>query len=395
MKLSVVIVNYNVKFFLAQCLHSLFKATEKVSTEVIVVDNASTDGSEAYITRFFPQVKYIYNTENVGFGRANNQAIRLCSGDYILLLNPDTILPEDNIDQVLDFMDQHPDSGACGVLMRSGDGKFLPESKRGYPSPSASFWRLSGMYRIFPDNPRFDGYYLSRYDMNGTHQVPVLAGAYMMIRSEAFDKSGLFDEDFFMYGEDIDLSCRIEKSGYKNYYLPYHILHYKGESTKKLSYKYVHVFYEAMEIFFRKHGEGYNPLSRLLVHTGIKMQCGIKLLAVASRKGLAHFVTVKEKEPRFIIFAHDDHIESIRKILKKNHLEGPHHFVVSNERSATKGHDMVIPGNHGFTHVVYDSTTFSYRKMLSLISDDAFKGYQLGIYHPSHHVLVTPGKNYQ
>lgn len=170
-----------------------------------MVDNASTDGSPEYIVERFPQLTYIYNKRNVGFACANNQAMEKARGEYVLLLNPDTLLPETNIAEVLEFMDTHPDAGACGVKMLAPDGHFLPESKRGYPSPATSFWKLTGMHRIFPDNPRFDGYYLSRLDENAVHSVPVLAGAYMMLRRKALNSSGLLDEDFFMYGEDIDL----------------------------------------------------------------------------------------------------------------------------------------------------------------------------------------------
>ena len=394
MKLSVVIVNYNVKYFLAQCLHSLYKALQPFSAEVIVVDNASKDESQAYIQRLYPQVQYIFNVENVGFARANNQALRLCKGEYVLLLNPDTILPEDNIQQVLDFMEEHPEAGACGVRMHSGEGNFLPESKRGYPSPEASFWRLSGLYRLFPNNPRFDAYYLSRFSPNEHHAVPVLAGAYMMMRRDAVVKAGLFDEDFFMYGEDIDLSCRIEEAGYTNYYLSYPILHYKGESTKKLSYRYVSVFYDAMHIFFRKRGQHYNFLSRSLVHGGIHLQCGLKMAVVAVHRSLLRFVPDREVTTRFVIFAHAASVEGIQKLITKHDLTGPHHFIISNERSAALGHDIVISQMHTFTHVVYDTRVFSYTKMLDLITNCQLKYVELGVYHPKQHLLVTPGNNY-
>ena len=284
MKLTVVIVNYNVKYYLEQCLLSLYRAVENIPTEVIVVDNASTDGSPEYIAERFPQLTYIYNKRNVGFACANNQAMEKARGEYVLLLNPDTLLPETNIAEVLEFMDTHPDAGACGVKMLAPDGHFLPESKRGYPSPATSFWKLTGMHRIFPDNPRFDGYYLSRLDENAVHSVPVLAGAYMMLRRKALNSSGLLDEDFFMYGEDIDLSCRITEAGYKNYYLPYPILHYKGESTSKESYRYVRVFYGAMDIFFCKHGTHYPLLYRWMVRAGIKLQTWLKLSIVFIKK---------------------------------------------------------------------------------------------------------------
>ena len=396
MKLTVVSVNYNVKYYLEQCLLSLYRAVENIPTEVIVVDNASTDGSPEYIVERFPQLTYIYNKRNVGFACANNQAMEKARGEYVLLLNPDTLLPETNITEVLEFMDTHPDAGACGVKMLAPDGHFLPESKRGYPSPATSFWKLTGMHRIFPDNPRFDGYYLSRLDENAVHSVPVLAGAYMMLRRKALNSSGLLDEDFFMYGEDIDLSCRITEAGYKNYYLPYPILHYKGESTSKESYRYVRVFYGAMDIFFCKHGTHYPLLYRWMVRAGIKLQTWLKLSIVFIKKHVpALYVDRGKCEPRFLIFSSEKNMYSIRAICQSNQLNESHHYVISNERSTVAGHNLLQKENFdGFTHVVYDSSVFSYSAILSLLSQSQEEKLLLGIYNPKSRVLVTPERNY-
>ena len=210
---------------------------------------------------------YIYNKENVGFARANNQAIRQAKGEYVLLLNPDTVLPEQTLEEALLFMDTHPCVGAAGVKMLTDDGRFLRESKRGYPTLAATFGKLSGLGKLFPRSKGLGGYYCNALDADAIHRVEVLAGAFMLLRRSALEKSGLLDEDFFMYGEDIDLSCRIEKAGYENYYLPYPILHYKGESTSKDTYHHVRVFCGAMDIFFRKHGERYGLLGRWLCPT--------------------------------------------------------------------------------------------------------------------------------
>ena len=236
MKFSVVIVNYNVKYYLEQCLCSLYRAIDNLSAEIFVVDNASVDDSEAYLTERFPRITYIYNKENVGFARANNQAIRQAKGEYVLLLNPDTVLPEQTLEEALLFMDTHPCVGAAGVKMLTDDGRFLRESKRGYPTLAATFGKLSGLGKLFPRSKGLGGYYCNALDADAIHRVEVLAGAFMLLRRSALEKSGLLDEDFFMYGEDIDLSCRIEEAGYENYYLPYPILHYKGESTSKDTY---------------------------------------------------------------------------------------------------------------------------------------------------------------
>lgn len=254
MKLSVIIVNYNVKYFLEQCLHSVFAASKNIETEVFVVDNNSVDGSCAMIAEKFPKVHLVENKTNTGFAKANNQAIRISSGQYILLLNPDTIVEENTFEKVIAFMDSHADAGGLGVKMIDGKGNYLPESKRGFPSPMVAFYKIFGLSRLFPHSRKFNQYYMGHLSADKIAEVDVLAGAFMLMRRETLDKVGLLDEDYFMYGEDIDLSYRIIKGGYKNYYFPETtIIHYKGESTKKGSVNYVRMFYNAMIIFARKN----------------------------------------------------------------------------------------------------------------------------------------------
>lgn len=254
MKLSVIIVNYNVKYFLEQCLHSVVKACAKIDAEIFVVDNNSVDGSVEMVEKKFSSVKIISNKDNKGFSKANNQAIQISSGEYILLLNPDTVVEEDTFEKIIRFMDSHPDAGGLGVKMIDGSGKFLPESKRGLPTPMVAFYKMFGLSKLFPRSKTFGKYHLSYLDQNKIHEVDVLAGAFMLLRKSVLDKTGLLDETFFMYGEDIDLSYRITEAGFKNYYFPEtRIIHYKGESTKKSSVNYVFVFYNAMIIFAKKH----------------------------------------------------------------------------------------------------------------------------------------------
>ncbi|TKG89037.1 glycosyltransferase [Puteibacter caeruleilacunae] len=257
MKLSIVIVNYNVKHFLEQCLWSVYKATQDISAEIFVVDNNSVDGSCAMVNEKFPTVNLIANKENVGYAAANNMAIRKAKGTYILLLNPDTLVEEDTFTKCLSFMDNHQDAGALGVKMIDGKGNFLPESKRGLPTPWVAFYKVFGLASLFPRSKRFGQYHLRYLHEDETHEVDVLCGAFMLMRKEALDNVGLLDETFFMYGEDIDLSYRIQLGGYKVYYYPETtIIHYKGESTKKGSLNYVRIFYNAMIIFARKHFSG-------------------------------------------------------------------------------------------------------------------------------------------
>ncbi|MFZ1332459.1 MAG: glycosyltransferase family 2 protein [Flavobacteriales bacterium] len=254
MKLSVIIVNYNVRAYLEQCLRTVEQALQGVDGEVYVVDNQSTDGSVEMVRSKFPSVKLIANTENVGFSRANNQAIRASTADYVVLLNPDTVVGEDVFRKVIEFMDTHPKAGGLGVKMIDGRGNFLPESKRGLPTPAVAFFKIIGITRLFPRSRIFGRYHLGHLAENETAPIEILSGACMFLRKQTLDEVGLLDESFFMYGEDIDLSYRITLSGYENWYFPEaRIIHYKGESTKKSSVNYVFVFYNAMAIFAQKH----------------------------------------------------------------------------------------------------------------------------------------------
>ncbi len=254
MKLSVVIVNYNVRYFLEQCLHSTVKACEGIDAEIFVVDNNSVDGSVKMVRDKFPEVNLIDNKSNKGYSKANNQALIKAKGQYLLLLNPDTVVEDDTLRKSIQFMDEHPDAGGLGVKMLDGKGKFLPESKRGLPTPSVAFYKVFGLSALFPRSKVFGRYHLGYLDKDKVHQVDILSGAFMMLRKEVIDKIGYLDETFFMYGEDIDLSYRITQAGYKNYYYPEaRIIHYKGESTKKSSLNYVFMFYNAMIIFAKKH----------------------------------------------------------------------------------------------------------------------------------------------
>ena len=232
MQLSVIIVNYNAKLLLENCLFSVQKAIFKTGGEIIVVDNSSTDGSKEYLPSRFIDVKFIFNNENTGFAKACNQGYKTSSGNYLLFLNPDTILSDTCLTDCISFFETHPDAGAIGVRMLDDKGKFLKESKRGLPSPSASFFKLFGLTTIFPGSITIAKYYQGHLPEKENNAVEVLSGAFMMIRREVLDKTKGFDEDFFMYGEDIDLSLRITRSGYKNYYLgKVSVTHLKGGST--------------------------------------------------------------------------------------------------------------------------------------------------------------------
>jgi GT2 family glycosyltransferase len=279
-KLSVIIVNYNVKHFIEQCLFSVLKASQGIDTEVFVVDNNSVDGSVALIKEKFPDVKLIENKINSGFSVANNQAIKQASGEFILLLNPDTVVQEDTFSKILNYMGVNPNAGALGVKMLDGQGNFAPESKRGLPTPKVALYKMLGLSKLFPKSKNFGKYHLTFLSENDIHEVEVLSGAFMLLRKTVLDSIGLLDETFFMYGEDIDLSYRVTKAGYKNIYFPQtQIIHYKGESTKRSSINYVVIFYKAMAIFSRKHFSGSHAFwFDFLIHFAIILKASVAML---------------------------------------------------------------------------------------------------------------------
>ena len=275
MKLSVIIVNYNVRPYLTACLDSVQRALEGIESEVFVVDNHSDDDSVEVISRDYAWVHLINNRENLGFSKANNIAIRQAQGEYILLLNPDTVVAEETLKGVIDFMDQHPKVGGAGVRMHNADGTLAPESRRAIPTPFVAARKMLGFTKR---------YYMSYLSWDAPAQIEVVSGAFMLLRHKAIYEVGMLDEDFFMYGEDIDLSYRLLQGGWQNWYLPYDIVHYKGQSTSKSDFRYVHVFYQAMLIFFHKHYSHLSFFFSLPVKVAIYFRASLALVDIVRKK---------------------------------------------------------------------------------------------------------------
>ena len=286
MKLSVVRVSYNVCQLLEDCLRSVEKDLAGIDSEIYVVDNASSDHTVERLQPLFPAVHFVANTENVGFARANNQAIRLSQAEYVLLLNPDTVVHEGTLRGTLDFLDSHPEAGGAGVRMLTREGDPAPESRRAVPTPWVAFLKMLGFTRR---------YYMSHLPWDQPGQIEVISGAYCMLRRKALDAVGLLDEDFFMYGEDIDLSFRLLKGGWQNWYLPLDIVHYKGESTQKSSYRYVHVFYQAMLIFFRKHYGHLSFIWSLPIQAAIYFRAALALMHMLGDR-MRHFLNPQKNK---------------------------------------------------------------------------------------------------
>lgn len=391
MKLSVVIVSYNVRYYLEQCLYSLRRSLNGVESEVFVIDNHSRDNSVGYLKERFPEVKFIASAHNLGFARANNIAIKQSSGYYVLLLNPDTIVGEDTIRHSLAFMDIHPDAGSLGVQMLKSDGTSAMESRRGLPTPMTAFYKMIGLCKYFPRHRKFGKYYMSCLPWDKPVEIDVVSGAYCLLRRRVLDEVGLLDEDFFMYGEDIDLSYRILKGDYHNWYLPYRILHYKGESTHKSSFRYVHVFYEAMLIFFRKH---YGHLS-LLLSIPIKLAIYIKavfalvrMLYSKMRKSLGFSSIRPRKAADYVFIGPQKSMEHCRKIADINGLSAS--FYIADADSKPDGHLGLVTGKPDrITYIIYDVEAYSYDMIFELFSRCPMRNVFIGTYSRRTGKIIT------
>lgn len=396
LKLSVIIVNYNVKYYLDQCIRSVLRAFEEMNTpaEIIVVDNHSADGSVDYLEqrypqKLFPMVRFVRSAHNLGFARANNIAIRQSRGEYVLLLNPDTIVGEDALKASVDFMDAHEDAGAVGVRMLGAQGRRAMESRRGLPTPMVSFFKMLGFCNRWPHHRLFGKYYMGYLPWDEPSQIEVVSGAYCMLRRKALDEVGLLDEDFFMYGEDIDLSYRVLKGGYHNYYLPVDILHYKGESTQKSSFRYVHVFYEAMLIFFRKHYSGMTFLLSLPIKTAIYAKALMALVGMLSermRKSLGFFAPSAEGAQHYVFVGSLEMQDACRDIARRLGLDAEFH-----DSEVQEGKSEATWSEKNDNVLVLDADSMSYADMLKRMSrlSDMNVNVTLGTYSKEIGKIIT------
>lgn len=389
MKLTVIIVNYNVKFFVEQCLDSLERALDGIDSEVFVVDNHSSDGSIEYLKPRFPKVIFIESNHNLGFARANNMAIRQAEGQYVLLLNPDTFVGEQTIKQAIEFMDQHPKAGGAGVKMFNTDGTKALESRRGLPTPLTSFYKMCGLCSKFPESRRFGKYYMGYLSWDKPERIDIISGAFCLMRKEALDKAGHLDEDFFMYGEDIDLSYRLLKAGYDNWYLPLPILHYKGESTHKSSFRYVHVFYQAMLIFFKKHYGHMHLWVTLPIKAAIYVRSAMALVSMLTDKAKKSlgFVDTKRKFRKYVFIGTDQMLGQCRQIAYKKGLDATFHL--EDENIQQHGHNALQLDDKSQLVVVYDLQLFSYEKVLAIMSTKPDKQITLGTFNANNGIIIT------
>lgn len=372
-KLSVIIVNYNVKDYVAQCLMSVKRAIDGIDAEVFVVDNHSKDGSCAYIRKMFPWVKLIESSHNLGFARGNNVAIRRAVGEYVLLLNPDTIVGENVLCDAVKFMDSHPAAGGVGVRMHNDNGTVAPESRRALPSPMVAMRKFMG---------HGSHYYMSHLLWDSPQKIEIISGAFCMMRRASLNKAGLLDEDFFMYGEDIDMSYRLLKAGYENWYLPLDIIHYKGESTNKSSFRYVHVFYNAMLIFFKKHYGGLSWLMAIPIKIAIYVQAMLVMLRMVPRI-LVHNVGLDMRRtpiPYYIYIGSS----KMQQVCSDVSLQRALDFCV---------YDSVdnVVFKKGVTNImVFDTGIYSYSDIIAKLETIGQTNVQLGTYSEQLASIITP-----
>ncbi len=367
-----VIVSYRAKHFLEQTLRSVRESLEGLQGEVIVVDNDSADDTMAYVKPKFPEVTFIENQENVGFARANNQAIALARGRYTLILNPDTIITPESMRASLQWMERHPDCGAIGLHMIDGNGHFLPESKRAFPTPWVSFCKIFGLSKLLPRSRFFAKYHLRYLEEQKPHAVDILAGAYMFCRTRLLQQIGGFDEDFFMYGEDIDLSYRMTREGFSNWYLPVSILHYKGESTKKDSMRYVKVFYEAMLIFYRKHFPRFRALVYPFIKLGVLVRQGLAIMRrVCGRLLPKKSVAAGDRAPWVILSQTPDAVAK---------AAGIRHYTTALPQDAS-------------ANVLIDDSSYSYQQIVDTIAANRRGDVYYHIFASHSQIVITPKMN--
>ena len=376
MKISVVIVNYNVKYYVGQCIDSVRRALRGIDSEIIVVDNHSRDGSVDYLSKI-EGVRIIESGHNLGFSKANNIAIRQSTAEYVLMLNPDTIVAEDAIRMIIDFADSHPQAGGIGVRMHNDWGTTARESRRGLPSPMTSFYKIIGLSKRLPQHRKYGRYYMGWLPWDSPSRIEVVSGACFLVRRKALDEVGLMDEDYFMYGEDIDLSYRLLKGGWENWFVPADIIHYKGESTQKTSFNYVHVFYNAMLIFMRKH---YSHLSWLIIWP---LQIAVYFIAL-----LALMATLFDRMKKSLGFGGRYKIE-----FPVLYLEGSNTMKEKCRAIAMRKGLSVIDSlddcKQNIVVRVFDPSEMSYADIIKHMSESSNNRVRLGLYHNDKDIIIT------
>lgn len=384
-RLSVIVVSYNVKLLVSQLLRAIENSRGVGEFEVWVVDNASSDGTREYLEEHWGDREWfrpIWNRDNVGFGRANNQALKRARGERVLFLNPDVLLCEDTLGEVLDFMEREPGVGAVGVRMLHPTGRFAKESKRGVPTPRTAAVKLMGLGRLFPHAHWAGRYYAEHLGERERGEIEIVSGAFMMVGRSVLSEVGGFDEEFFMYGEDIDLSYRIGRAGYRNYYLPIPIVHYKGESTQRNSYRHAYVFYNAMLIFFNKY---YRRRWGLL---GPFIWCFTIVAAMMSqlREWWSHLVPRRRTRERYLFIGRREEMKQVEAICDGYGVDIE--CREGTELTLPEGHNSEGVNGESYDYVVYDMGVFRVGHVLELFERSGRAS--MGTYYSDEGVVILP-----
>ena len=367
-----------------QCLLSVERAVKGLDAEVIVIDNHSQDGSVSCLSGRFPLVNFVSLNHNLGFAKANNKGISLSRGEYVLMLNPDTIIGEDVLAHVVEFMEGHRRCGGLGLQMLGVNGVRAKESRRGVPTPMTAFYKMTGLCAKFPNHPRYGKYYMCNLPWDKPCRIEVVSGAFFLLRRQALEEIGLLDETFFMYGEDIDLSYRLLKGGWENWYLPDKIIHYKGESTEKSSFRYVHVFYEAMLVFFKKHYGQFNALFTFPIQMAIYAKAFMALcsLQVAKAKKSMGFVRQRPSaDPLYVFLSSQEHMKDCQKIAAFNGLRAEFHSFGGSQTLDKVGMEA--------DYVVFDVSCYQYQDIIEAMASLSHACVKLATYNPERHVVIT------
>lgn len=361
MQLSVIILNYNVRYFLELCVLSTQKAIQNLDAEIIVIDNNSSDDSCAMMKQRFPNIKLIENPANLGFPKGNNIAVAHAKGEYICILNPDTVVAEDTFEKIASFLAMTENVGIVGCKLIDGTANFLPESKRGIPTPWVAFTKIFGLYKLFPNSSLFNKYYAQHLDENQTGKVDILVGAFMLMKRELYNEIGGFDENCFMYSDDIDLSYMTLQKGKSNYY--FHettVIHYKGESTIR-DQKYIKHFQEAMQFFYKKH------FRKSVVFDWV-MQIGSFI-----------FSRIKKNQQHNRIFYPNETVVFTKKLLTFQY--------VSEILTYSKFDDLNINPSINY-EIVFDTRSFSFKEIINFMNAAKAKNITFKMYLPQSNFII-------
>jgi GT2 family glycosyltransferase len=375
MQLSVIILNYNVRYFLELCLTSVLSATQNIESEIIVIDNCSEDDSCAMVKARFPIVKLIQNQANEGFPKGNNIGVAAAKGKYICILNPDTVVAEDTFEHFLQFANEHPAMGIMGCKLLDGAGNFLPESKRSTPTPWVALTKIFGLYKMFPNKKLFNQYYAGHVGENQIGKVAILVGAFMAMKRDLYLEVGGFDEACFMYSDDIDLSYQIIQKEYENYYNPHtQIIHFKGESTSK-DKDYINRFQEAMEFFYAKHFKKSSVFS-----IGMKIGSFIFVRFKAQKK-----IVAPNPPEQYLLFSNQDSLQKkLKKILQKKILQTAD---ISTTKLNILAHLSVEK-----TEIIFDTAFLSFKQIIHLMNYFNHDNFTFKFVLPNQEFLI--GSNY-